>query len=285
MSKQIADLEVLVVDDEYDNVDAVLCAIKGAVKEVFYASNGLKAIQLAKEYTPDVIVMDWEMPQMNGLEAIRVLKCMPEVKDIPIIVVTGVKTTNKNLGEAFEAGATDFLKKPYDGLEFKARISSAVKIKWQHDTIEEMLKRSIEQKQRELMSMATLDHQKETMLENLLEQVDRLNRITNFVYATDIVQIQKELKAQLDLDKSWDNFKVHLEEVHDSFFEKLDTFFGKMSTNERKLAAYIKLGMSNYEIGKITGRSDEAIKKAIYRLKKKMRLNVSDDIRQFMITF
>lgn len=285
MTIEITDIQILIVDDDYSNVEVITSVIRDEVREVLYASDGAMALKLVQEYIPDIIIMDWDMPGMSGLDAIRELKCIPEVRDIPVIVVTGVKTSTENLSAAFDAGAIDFLKKPFDGIELRARIKSALKIKWQHDMIEKMLKESVEQKQRELMSIATLDYQRKTLLDELLKQVERLNKITNFVYATDIIGIQKQLKNQLGLDRSWDNFKVHLEEVHGSFFEKLDSHVDNISLSERKLAAYIKLGMSNYEISKVTDRSNEAIKKAVHRLKKKLGLSASDDIRQFMINF
>ena len=285
MSEEIKDIRILVVDDEYSNVEIVLSIIDDKIQEVFYAPNGKIAIDLTLEEKPDVIVMDWEMPEMNGIEAIKSIKVKKEISRIPIIVATGVKTTDENLREAFDAGAVDFLRKPFSAIEFKSRIESSLRIQQQHETIERMLQDSIEQKQRELTSMATLDFQKSALLNDLLNQVGRLDRITNFVYATDIKDIQKQLKSQLDLDKSWDSFKIHFEEIHAGFFEKLDHTFDSLSLNERKLCAYIKMGMGNFEICQMTGSSDSALRKAINRLKKKLDLGAKDDIRKFLFDF
>ncbi|MEM7297503.1 MAG: response regulator [Bacteroidota bacterium] len=285
MSEEIKNVRILVVDDEYSNVELVLSIIDDLIQEVFYAPNGKVAIELTLEEKPDIIVMDWEMPEMNGIEAIREIKKLDEISSIPIIVATGLKTTDENLREALDAGATDFLRKPYSTIEFKARVSSALRIQQQHQTIQKMLEESIEQKQRELTSMATLDFQKSALLNDLLNQVGRLDRITNFVYATDIKEIQKQLKSQLDLDKSWDSFKIHFEETHTGFFDKLDKTFDSLSLNERKLCAYIKMGMGNFEICQMTGSSDAALRKAINRLKKKLDLGAKDDIRKFLFDF
>lgn len=285
MNEELNNIRILVADDDYSNVEIVLSVIDEFIDEVYYAPNGIVAVDLAEKEKPDVIIMDWEMPEMNGIEAIRQLKTVEELKGIPILVATGVKTTDQNLNEALEVGAVDFLRKPFSPIEFKARVASAIRIHRQHETILQLLKDSMEQKTRELTSMATLDFQKSALLNDLLDQVGRLDRITNFVYATDIKDIQKQLKSQLDLDKSWDSFKVHFEETHTGFFEKLDGAFETLSLNERKLCSYIKMGMGNFEICQMTGSSDSTLRKAINRLKKKLNLGARDDIRKFMFDF
>ena len=285
MNEHFNHIRILVADDDYSNVEIVLSVIDEFIEEVYYAPNGQVAVDLAKQEQPDVIIMDWEMPEMNGIEAIRQLKRIEDLKAIPILVATGVKTTDQNLTEALEAGAVDFLRKPFSPIEFKARVASAIRVHRQHETILQLLKDSMEQKTRELTSMATLDFQKSALLNELLEQVGRLDRITNFVYATDIKDIQKQLKSQLDLDKSWDSFKIHFEETHTGFFEKLDRTFDSLSLNERKLCSYIKMGMGNFEICQMTGSTDSTLRKAINRLKKKLDLGARDDIRKFMFDF
>lgn len=278
-------VRILVVDDEYSNVEAVMSMIDDKNSEVFYAPNGQVAVELAKEEKPDIIIMDWEMPVMNGIEAIEAIRKTEGIEQIPIIVATGIKTNDQNLRKALATGAVDFLRKPYSEIEFNARVESALRIQRQHLTIEKMLRDSIEQKQRQLTSMATIDFQKSALLNELLEQVGRLDRITNYVYATDINEIQKKLKSQLNLDKSWDNFKIQFEEVYTGFFEKLDQQFNVLSTNERKLSAYIKMGMGNFEICQMTGTSDAALRKAINRLKKKLSLGAEDDIRSYLLSY
>lgn len=285
MNQEQQNIRILVADDEYSNVKVVLSIVDKKNQEVLYAPNGKIAVELAEEEKPDIIIMDWDMPEMNGIEAIKKIRSTETSSNVPIIVATGVKTSDENLKEAFDAGAMDFLRKPFSAVEFRARMQSALKIRFQHETIQRMLQDALEQKQRELTSMATLDFQKNSLLNELLEQVGRLDRITNFVYATDIKNIQKQLKSQLDLDKSWDGFKVHFEESHTGFFEKLDSTFDALSLNERKLCAYIKMGMGNFEISQMTGTSDPALRKAINRLKKKVNLGAKDDVRKFFFEF
>ncbi|NQZ77861.1 MAG: response regulator, partial [Ekhidna sp.] len=133
--EEIGNVRILVVDDEYSNVETVLEIIDENIAEVFYAPNGLIAIKLALEERPDLILMDWEMPEMDGIEATKRLKTDDQVSDIPVIISTGKNTTDENLQEAFNAGAVDFIRKPFSTLEFTSRIQSTLRLKRQNDTI------------------------------------------------------------------------------------------------------------------------------------------------------
>ncbi len=283
---------ILIADDDFNNVQVILTFLEGISDQVLYAPNGKVACSLARSEKPELIIMDWQMPVMDGLEAIRELKSDDDTKDMTIIVATGVMTTAENLKEALDAGAVDFLRKPFNPVEFKARTESALRIKHQHEVIKDMLEQekkyveqALEHKKRELTSMAVLDHQKNSMLNEMLEQINKLDRLTNHVYATDIKAIERQLKEQLDLGKSWDGFKIHFEETHDGFFEKLDQEFPGLSLNERKLCAYIKMGMGNFEISQMTGSSDAALRKAINRMKKKLELGPEDEVRKFLFDY
>ena len=78
---------------------------------------------------PDLIITDWFMLQMNGLEFIKKIKSNPETKDILIMVATGVMTAANDMKVAMEAGATDFIRKPIDEIELLARTNSMMQIK------------------------------------------------------------------------------------------------------------------------------------------------------------
>ncbi|MDW3191121.1 MAG: response regulator [Cytophagales bacterium] len=292
MEDILKDIRLLVADDDYTNVEIILTYLEGITEHLHYASDGERACSLALKKTPDLIIMDWQMPKMDGIEAIKVLQSQEATSVIPIIVATGVMTSSENLQKALDAGAVDFLRKPFNPIEFKARVSSALRIRNQHQTIQQMLVKekayiqsNLEHKERELTSMAILDHQKNALLNSLLNQVSRLDRITSHVHATEIKSIEKDIRSQLDLSKSWETFKVHFEEMHQGFFEKLDKQFEGLSLNERKLCAYIKMGLGNYEISQMTTSSDDAVRKAINRLKKKLNLGPKEDIRNFLFGF
>lgn len=107
--------------------NAILAGLPGS-PEVVNAADGKEAVRAATEFLPHVIVMDWQMPVMNGLEAIRVLKADPRTMEIPIIMLTGVLKETDNLRMAIDAGALDFVRKPVDPLELQARVGGALRL-------------------------------------------------------------------------------------------------------------------------------------------------------------
>lgn len=289
---------ILVVDDEPVNLELIL-SLLGCEFNVLYASNGERGIQLTREHQPDLVIMDWEMPVMNGIDAVTQLKQSAETVDIPIVISTGIMTESNDLKTALEMGAVDFLAKPFNPIEFKARVGSALKlsdsyrqIKKQKFEIEELalkeqtlLRDNLESKTRELSSAAMFDFQKNELLSKLLDEIGRLNSVTNQMYAPEIKKISRDIKSFLDLDKSWTNFKVHFEEVNPSYLEQLMAQYPDLTNNEHKICAYLKIGLNNKEIALLTNVESASVRRALNRLKKKLNLGPEDDLRRFIKHF
>lgn len=119
---------ILIVDDEQTYLDIIANTLQKRGFKVLQALNGQMGLQVAQKFLPDIIVMDWEMPKLNGIEAIRLLKQHEITRDIPIIMATGVMTSVDSLETALGAGAIDFVRKPIEPLEIVARINSALKL-------------------------------------------------------------------------------------------------------------------------------------------------------------
>lgn len=112
---------------------------------IYQAPNGKVAFQIASDKQPDLIILDWDMPVMSGLEAMNQLKTQETTKEIPIIITTGTMIEDIHLSEALERGAIDYIRKPINALELIARIRSALrlsnslkKIKAQNHKIEQL---------------------------------------------------------------------------------------------------------------------------------------------------
>ena len=97
----------------------------------------------------DMILMDIDMPEINGVEACRRIKAVPQFQDIPIIMVTGL-ADSQNLESAFAAGAVDYITKPPNPLEMLARIGSALDLKREMDRQKTSYVSELEKKNREL---------------------------------------------------------------------------------------------------------------------------------------
>ena len=114
---------VLIVDDVLDNLAVLHDALDESGFTVLVANGGLKAIQIAKDTQPNIILLDAVMPEMDGFEVCVKLKENIDTRDIPIIFMTGL-TEAEHVAAAFEAGGTDYVTKPIRPKEVLARISS-----------------------------------------------------------------------------------------------------------------------------------------------------------------
>ncbi len=93
--------------------------------EVITAMNGAKAMEQIKESVPDIIITDLMMPEMDGFELCKVLKKDPELKHIPLIVVSALSSA-KNKEQLLSLGADDYLQKPFEPAELVARAEKAL---------------------------------------------------------------------------------------------------------------------------------------------------------------
>ena len=106
---------ILVVDDEPANIEIIIQNFLYTKFQMLAAMNGEMAVMLAETSRPDLIILDWHMPGMSGLDVIKELKSKENTKDIVIIMATAIHTSSENLKQALEEGAFDFLRKIVDG--------------------------------------------------------------------------------------------------------------------------------------------------------------------------
>jgi len=126
---------ILVIDDEPANFDVIEILLFKEGYELYYKDNGTEAIDSVVDINPDIILLDVMMPDMDGIEVCQHLKKNPRCQHIPIIIVTAL-TAKEDLARCLEAGADDFISKPLNSLELRARIKSMLRIKRQYDTIQ-----------------------------------------------------------------------------------------------------------------------------------------------------
>lgn len=110
---------ILIVDDEQDIVESLKFVLEVSGFTCYCAYNGEDGLRMAKELSPDLIILDVMMPKINGYKISRLLKYDKKYKDIPIIMVTArSQEEDKLIGE--ETGADEYITKPFD-LDFVVR--------------------------------------------------------------------------------------------------------------------------------------------------------------------
>jgi putative two-component system response regulator len=112
---------ILIVDDEYSGRETLQSILEGEGYDLIMAENGPQAIQKAKTLLPDVILLDVMMPGMTGFEVCERIRNDPQVAEIPIIILTALDD-RESLLTALKAGADDFISKPFDRFELRARL-------------------------------------------------------------------------------------------------------------------------------------------------------------------
>jgi diguanylate cyclase (GGDEF)-like protein len=101
---------------------------------VVEAVNGAEAIAACREYRPDVILLDVEMPVLDGHATLERLKADPQLKDIPVVFLTG-RVDTADVVNGLRLGAHDYLRKPFEANELMARVSAALRTKWLQDEL------------------------------------------------------------------------------------------------------------------------------------------------------
>ncbi len=119
--------KILVVEDEEDTRFVLNRLLVKNGFEVKTAENGLVALEILKNYKPKVIIADWTMPVMDGLQLCNMLKQKEEYKTIYFIVLTA-RASLKDRVAGLDVGADDFLVKPIENQELLARIRSGIRI-------------------------------------------------------------------------------------------------------------------------------------------------------------
>jgi signal transduction histidine kinase len=185
--------KLLVVDDQAFNIQILYQIFKGDY-EVFMATSGAQALALCADQSPDLILLDVVMPDMDGHEVCRRLKADPHARDIPVIFVTGHNySEEESLG--LQLGAVDFISKPVNATVVRARVHSQLMLREtlrQVQELNETLEQRVAQRTAEL----------ERALENLKQSQDNLaNSEAKATLSTLFASVSHELGTPLGNSK------------------------------------------------------------------------------------
>jgi DNA-binding response OmpR family regulator len=135
--------KILIVDDEPANVDMLIQELEEEGYNLLAAYDGEEALIMAQEHQPDLILLDVMMPKVDGFTVCRILKGSGQTVLIPIILLTALRA-NEDRVRGLEAGADDFISKPFDRDELLAKIRSLLRQKRYRDEQEKNLKKQLQ---------------------------------------------------------------------------------------------------------------------------------------------
>ncbi len=126
---------ILIVDDTPENIDILVELLEDFDKQV--AINGKDALEIAWDDTPDLILLDIMMPEMDGYEVCEKLRANDKTKEVPIIFLTA-KTQKEDIVRGFEVGGQDYITKPFDSRELMERVKTQLELKNQREVLKNM---------------------------------------------------------------------------------------------------------------------------------------------------
>ena len=150
--------KILIVDDEPFNLDLLEQELMEYDYVLERAGDGVEALEKTATFKPDVILLDFMMPRMNGLEVVKRLREDQDHRGIPVILLTA-KATQEDKVAGLDAGADDYVTKPFDSVELLARVRAMMRLKEMHDRLEDWnrtLAETVRQQVADLERMARL---------------------------------------------------------------------------------------------------------------------------------
>ncbi len=315
--------KILIVDDR--QFDRIL--YKEYLGDTNYSftelDDGENILETISDEKPDLILLDWQMPRVSGLEALKMIKKNQAFKNIPVIIITGLED-EKVLEEAFDFGSIDFLNKPVTRIELNARVLNAISLQ---DAIRRLasqteelyslnsiiknqkveLEKSLEIKTQRMESDRN-DFESDIDLKNkklLSKELDTTKLINDIKSIKSLIQscyqdlktenseskVLRKLKTiERDIDhleihdNGLEDFKETFESIDPNFYKNLATINPKLTPNDLKNCAYIKMNLDNYEVAKILNVELKSLQMTRYRLKKKLKLDEKTQLREFILS-
>ena len=132
---------ILLVDDVMENIQVAGAILKEKGYQLNIARNGKQALQVVEKTTPDLILLDIVMPEMDGFECCMQLKANPATRDIPVVFLTA-NTDTKDLVKGFELGAVDYIIKPFNAPELLSRIHTHIALRQAHLDLAEITQKA-----------------------------------------------------------------------------------------------------------------------------------------------
>lgn len=296
---------ILIADDTEENLKLITEYLEQDAKEsqdknrisfnyqILLAPNGEIAFKIAQKTEIDLLITDWEMPKMNGLELISAFQSNRKLRKVPIIMVTGMYIESQNLKLALEKGAIDFISKPIAQMELVARVRSAIKLQESFKIIEEQKNKELSAKilhvQRQNEILVEIDNQfgellKKIRKENLQKEEKGDSLYIDFSgYLSELQNIKKTLKKNIDTEHDWENFQLRMQQNHPEFVEKL-AVYEDLKPHELRFLTYLYIRMNDKEIARILNINYQSVRAYKSRVKKKLDIEEGISLNDWIVS-
>ncbi|WLE97843.1 MAG: response regulator transcription factor [Candidatus Electrothrix communis] len=267
---------VLIVDDDPFGIIQLQTLLKDSGYELVTASDGASAVEIARRRSPDIILLDIIMPEMDGYETCRRLKGNGKSEDIPIIFLSGLHSTEEKIN-AFEAGGVDYITKPFSEKEVLIRLRTHLTLHRLNKCLMHELESRDEELQNTESKVQDVNAALKVLLSAIEEEKKELAERVHFKAEKLILPKVRELTVEEDPEK-----KEALFQTIEQIFQELTKPFvpggvelGKtLSPAELQIVNLIKQGKASKEISDICNISISTI--ASHRKTIRKKLNITN---------
>ncbi len=311
---------ILIVDDrKYDRI-LYKEYLGGSHYQFEELDDGDSIMRHLEDSIPDVIILDWQMPKVNGLEVLKQLKRHNIYQDIPVIVVTGMDNIHV-LQQAFDYGSVDFIQKPVKSEELVSRIQNILN---RHQSINNLsshnqalkeLNEIIQYQKEQLRDSLEIEEQRFSKVKELLDiklheqrlkiqneelelsylynEIEQINStLKNLIFQSESKGISLEILQNnlKGIEKSLDNILERRKTNNESliiatepeFVKKLLNINPSLTALDIQHCTYLKHNISNHEVARIMHIELKSLQTVRYRLKKKLNLDHSISLRAYL---
>ncbi|MEM7332002.1 MAG: response regulator [Chloroflexota bacterium] len=193
---------ILIIDDNITNLKVVMEYLQAYSFEILVARNGADGLESAELATPDLILLDVQMPGLDGFEVCRRLKANPETAVIPVIFMTALTDANDKV-QGLEAGAVDYVTKPIESKELLARVNTHLELQALQKELQdnnEVLEEKVEERtavlQEEIRRREKEEAEKAQLAKTMTQQSEHLRNLTQLF-------LENQQKQQLGLTQTF----------------------------------------------------------------------------------
>jgi two-component system sensor histidine kinase/response regulator len=185
---------LLLIDDKPENLMALKSILDLPEREIISCLSGSEALQILLKKKVSLILVDVQMPDIDGYEFVKIIKSHPDTVSIPTIFVTAISNEQKYLSKAYDLGAVDFLSKPLNTEITRKKVESFLKI-WDYDQELKKLNETLAQKNEELEQFANI------IAHDLKTPLGNIQTLINLIEEDHILNLDGEVAGIFDMVK------------------------------------------------------------------------------------